>query len=40
MFFFVPQELVTQSGVVDATPIFFKPLAEVIAEYANSGYIQ
>ena len=37
---FAVQELVTQSGVVDATPLFFKPLPEVLAEYANSGYIQ
>lgn len=37
---FAVQELVTQNGVVDATPIFFKPLPEVISEYANSGYIQ
>jgi Chlorophyll A-B binding protein len=37
---FAFQEFVTQSGVVDATPLFFKPLPEVIAQYANSGYIQ
>lgn len=37
---FAVQELVTQSGVVDATPVFFKPLPEVLFEYANSGYIQ
>ena len=37
---FAVQELVTQTGVVDATPVFFKPLPEVMFEYANSGYIQ
>lgn len=37
---FAVQELVTQSGVVDATPLFFKPLPETLANYANSGYIQ
>ena len=37
---FAVQEFVTQSGVVDATPLFFKPFPEVMFEYANSGYIQ
>jgi hypothetical protein len=37
---FAVQEFVTKSGVVDATPVFFKPLPEVMFEYANSGYIQ
>jgi hypothetical protein len=36
---FAVQEFVTKSGVVDATPVFFKPLPEVMFEYANSGYI-
>ena len=35
---FAVQELVTQSGVVDATPLFFKPIDTVMREYANSGY--
>jgi hypothetical protein len=37
---FAFQELVSQSGVVDATPIFFRPLAESLHMMANSGYIQ
>eukprot|EP00538_Stauroneis_constricta_P002743 CAMPEP_0119548858 /NCGR_PEP_ID=MMETSP1352-20130426/2694_1 /TAXON_ID=265584 /ORGANISM="Stauroneis constricta, Strain CCMP1120" /LENGTH=261 /DNA_ID=CAMNT_0007594253 /DNA_START=106 /DNA_END=891 /DNA_ORIENTATION=+ len=37
---FAFQELVTQVGVVDETPLFFKPFGTVIKEYANSGYIQ
>jgi hypothetical protein len=36
---FAVQELVTKTGVVDATPVFFKPLPQVMFEYANSGYI-
>jgi hypothetical protein len=36
---FAFQELVQQVGVVDKTPIFFKPIGEVIQEYTNSGYI-
>jgi hypothetical protein len=36
---FAVQEFVTQSGVVDETPFFFKPLPQVMFEYANSGYI-
>lgn len=35
---FAFQELVTKLGVVDATPIFFKPINTVIQEYTNSGY--
>lgn len=36
---FAVQEFVYKLGVVDETPIFFKPLGAVISEYANSGYI-
>lgn len=35
---FAVQEAVYKMGVVDETPIFFKPLSIVIKEYANSGY--
>lgn len=35
---FAVQEFVTKFGVVDETPIFFKPIGGVIKEYANSGY--
>jgi hypothetical protein len=37
---FAVQEFVYRIGVVDETPIFFKPIGEVLAAYANSGYIQ
>jgi hypothetical protein len=37
---FAFQELVTQTGVVNETPLFFKPLGETLHEYANSGYVQ
>jgi len=37
---FAFQELVTQQGVVNETPLFFKPLDETLREYANSGYVQ
>jgi hypothetical protein len=36
---FAFQEAVNQFGVVDETPIFFKPIGEVLHQYANSGYI-
>ena len=36
---FAFQELVTKIGVVDETPLFFKPFGETIHEYANAGYI-
>ena len=36
---FAFQEFVQKIGVVDETPIFFKPLSIVIKEYANSGYV-
>jgi len=36
---FAVQEAVTKLGVVDETPIFFKPLSIALHEYANSGYI-
>lgn len=37
---FAVQEFVYSVGVVDETPIFFKPIGGVLREYANSGYIQ
>ena len=40
IFGFAVQEFVTKQGVVDETPIFFKPLMQAMHEYANSGYIQ
>ena len=36
---FAVQEAVTKLGVVNETPIFFKPLTTALHEYANSGYI-
>jgi Chlorophyll A-B binding protein len=36
---FAIQEFVSTLGVVDETPLFFKPLGAVLHEYANSGYI-
>lgn len=36
---FAVQEFVQKIGVIDETPIFFKPISVVIKEYANSGYI-
>lgn len=36
---FALQEFVTKFGVVDETPVFFKPFSTVIHEYANSGYV-
>jgi Chlorophyll A-B binding protein len=35
---FAIQEFVSKLGVVDETPLFFKPLGTVISEYTNSGY--
>jgi hypothetical protein len=39
IFAFAVQEFVTKMGVVDQTPIFFKPIAGVLREYTNSGYL-
>lgn len=39
IFAFAVQEFVTKMGVVDQTPIFFKPIGGVLKDYANSGYI-
>jgi Chlorophyll A-B binding protein len=36
---FAVQEFVQKLGVVDETPVFFKPLGTVLSEYANSGYL-
>ena len=36
---FAVQEAVTKLGVVDETPIFFKPISVALHEYANSGYL-
>ena len=36
---FAFQEFVTKTGVIDQTPLFFKPLGTTLKEYANSGYI-
>jgi len=38
IFGFALQEFVSKMGVVDETPLFFKPLNIVLKEYANSGY--
>lgn len=35
---FAVQEFVSKVGVIDETPLFFKPLGEVIKANANSGY--
>jgi hypothetical protein len=35
---FAVQEAVWKLGVVDETPVFFKPIGIVIREYTNSGY--
>lgn len=37
---FAVQELVSQTGVINETPLFFKPIGETLHEYANAGYIQ
>jgi hypothetical protein len=36
---FAIQEFVSNLGVIDETPLFFKPLGGVLHDYANSGYI-
>ncbi|CAJ1933686.1 unnamed protein product [Cylindrotheca closterium] len=36
---FAVQEFVSKVGVVDETPLFFKPIATTIHEYTNAGYI-
>jgi len=36
---FAVQEFVSKLGVVDETPIFFKPITTVLHELTNSGYI-
>ena len=36
---FAIQELVSQTGVINETPLFFKPIGETLHQYANSGYI-
>jgi hypothetical protein len=36
---FAVQEFANKIGVVDETPVFFKPIGGVLQEYANSGYI-
>jgi hypothetical protein len=36
---FAVQEFVSNVGVIDETPLFFKPIAETAHEYVNSGYI-
>lgn len=36
---FALQEFVSKLGVIDETPAFFRPIGEVLHEYANSGYI-
>jgi Chlorophyll A-B binding protein len=35
---FAVQEFVTKMGVIDETPLFFKPIMGVMHAYANSGY--
>jgi len=37
---FAFQEFVSQAGVINETPLFFKPIGETLHEYANTGYIQ
>lgn len=36
---FAVQEFVYSLGVVDETPLFFKPIGGVLRDYANSGYL-
>jgi hypothetical protein len=36
---FAVQEFVSKIGVIDETPLFFKPIATTIHEYTNAGYI-
>lgn len=38
IFGFAIQEFVSKIGVIDETPLFFKPINAVLKEYANSGY--
>jgi len=38
IFGFAIQEFVSKLGVIDETPIFFKPISIVLKEYTNSGY--
>jgi hypothetical protein len=40
IFGFAIQEFVTKQGVINETPLFFKPIMQTLHEYANSGYIQ
>ena len=37
---FAVQEFVSKVGVIDETPIFFKPIGTTMHELTNSGYIQ
>lgn len=37
---FAVQEFVSKIGVIDETPLFFKPINQVLLEYTNSGYYQ
>ena len=37
---FAFQEFVSNVGVINETPLFFKPIGETLHQYANSGYIQ
>jgi len=37
---FAVQEFVSKIGIIDETPVFFKPLGEVLHSYTNSGYLQ
>mmetsp|Transcript_16133 Transcript_16133/g.23731 ORF Transcript_16133/g.23731 Transcript_16133/m.23731 type:complete len:343 (+) Transcript_16133:115-1143(+) len=39
IFGFAIQEFVSKSGVIDETPFFFRPLAETLKMYTNSGYV-
>lgn len=36
---FAVQEFVSKTGVIDETPLFFKPIATTIHEYTNAGYV-
>ena len=38
IFGFALQEFVSKVGVIDETPLFFKPIGMVLKEYTNSGY--
>jgi len=38
VFGFALQEFVSKLGVINETPLFFKPISVVLHEYANSGY--